>query len=244
MAPNAHRFVRPDWRRFVQPGSDLWAVCELYESKYSPNQPRVPAGSSEGGRWTGEGGGAGDGSSFPSTGSEPTAGSGRSDPRVLSDATPDNYYKPGTQLAQLANGGSGTPIYDKVDAALLAPKGVNADASSQKLEYKFDDSGHYLGGVTVTNEDRTAVGRMINAINGTPVNVGIDAEIKTANGNSSASFEIKQNLPPGSSVTVPWKDFGPMQGPGSVSVTATNKGSLYTGVIIGATRIPSAPHSK
>ncbi|MBI3704551.1 MAG: hypothetical protein HY244_12075 [Rhizobiales bacterium] len=55
MAPNAHRFVRPDWRRFVQPGSDLWSVYELCERKYNPNQPRVPAGSREGGQWASDG---------------------------------------------------------------------------------------------------------------------------------------------------------------------------------------------
>ena len=239
MRPDAHHFVRPDWRRHVKPGSDLASVFELYERKYRQDQLR-----DDHGRWTDEGGGAGGGSSSRGTESEPTAGSGRSDPRILSDATPDNYYKPGAQLAQLANEGSGTPIYDKVDAALLAPKGVNADASSQKLEYNLDDSDRYLGGVTVVNEDRTAVGRMINEVIGSPVHVGIEAQIQTANGTSASSFEIKQNLPPGGSVTVPWKDLSPMQGPGNVSVTATNKGSLFTGVIIGATRIPSGPNSK
>ena len=239
MAPNAHHFMRSDWRRYVKPGSDLWSVYEFYEGKYRPDQLRDDRG-----RWTDEGGGAVGDSPPSGTGSEPTAGSGRSDPRVLSDATPYNYYKPGTQLAQLANGASGTPIYDKVDAALLAPKGVNADASSQKLEYNLDDNGHYLGGVTVVNEDRTAVGRMINEVIGSPVHVGIEAQIQTANGTSASSFEIRQSLPPGGSVTVPWKEFGPMQGPGNVSVIATNKGSLYTGVIIGATRIPSSRNSK
>jgi hypothetical protein len=51
MAPNAHHFVRPDWRRYVQPGSDAAAVFELYEQKFSPDQPRVPAGNREGGQW-------------------------------------------------------------------------------------------------------------------------------------------------------------------------------------------------
>ncbi len=53
MAPNAHHFVHPDWRRYVQADSDLRPVFELYESKYNQNQPRVPAGSREGGQWTG-----------------------------------------------------------------------------------------------------------------------------------------------------------------------------------------------
>jgi len=59
MASNAHHFVRPDWRRHVQPGSDLASVFELYERKYSPDQPRVPAGSHEGGQWTNDGSASG-----------------------------------------------------------------------------------------------------------------------------------------------------------------------------------------
>ena len=52
MRPDAHLFVRPDWRRYVAPGSDAAAVFELYERKYRPDQPRVPDGSPEGGQWT------------------------------------------------------------------------------------------------------------------------------------------------------------------------------------------------
>lgn len=52
MRPDAHRFVRPDWRRYVAPDSDVAALYAGYERKYSPDQPRVPAGSREGGRWT------------------------------------------------------------------------------------------------------------------------------------------------------------------------------------------------
>ena len=40
MAPNAHLFIRPDWRRWVTPGSELYSVYELYESKYRPDQLR------------------------------------------------------------------------------------------------------------------------------------------------------------------------------------------------------------
>jgi hypothetical protein len=53
--PDAHHFVRSDWRRSVAPGSDAAAVFDIYEQKYRPDQARVPAGSSEGGRWTAEG---------------------------------------------------------------------------------------------------------------------------------------------------------------------------------------------
>ncbi|MBI2713650.1 MAG: hypothetical protein HYX37_04250 [Rhizobiales bacterium] len=56
MRPDAHRFIRPDWRRFVRPEFQADHPFALYERKYSPNQPRVPAGSREGGQWTdGEG---------------------------------------------------------------------------------------------------------------------------------------------------------------------------------------------
>jgi len=58
MRPDAHHFVRPDWRRFIRPGFEDDHIFALYERKYSPEQPRVPAGSREGGQWTdGEGGG-------------------------------------------------------------------------------------------------------------------------------------------------------------------------------------------
>ena len=57
MRPDAHRFIRPDWRRFVRPGFEDDHPFALYERKYSQDQPRVPAGSREGGQWTdGEGG--------------------------------------------------------------------------------------------------------------------------------------------------------------------------------------------
>jgi hypothetical protein len=53
------------------------------KANFNPNQPRVRAGSSDGGQWTSDG-----------------SGQGRNDPRVLSDATPDNEWKPGAQYAQ------------------------------------------------------------------------------------------------------------------------------------------------
>jgi hypothetical protein len=54
MRPDAHLFIRPDWRRHVKPGSDLWSVYELYERKYSADQPRDNHG-----RWTSEGAASG-----------------------------------------------------------------------------------------------------------------------------------------------------------------------------------------
>ena len=53
--PDAHRFVRPDWRRFVTPGCEDELPFGRYGRKYSPDQPRVPAGVPTGGEWTSEG---------------------------------------------------------------------------------------------------------------------------------------------------------------------------------------------
>jgi hypothetical protein len=62
-----------------------------YHSHYNPNQPRVPAGHSDGGQWTSAGG---------------TTGRGTS--QVLSDVTPDNDWKPGAQYANNGRGGRGS----------------------------------------------------------------------------------------------------------------------------------------
>jgi len=59
MRPDAHRWVRPDAARFLKPGTDVASVYPALERKYSPNQPRVPAGNPDGGQWTdGSGSGA------------------------------------------------------------------------------------------------------------------------------------------------------------------------------------------
>jgi len=63
---------------------------------FNPGQPRVPAGNPDSGQWTGEGGSGAQGSSSD----DHDRNTGRNDPRILSDATPDNFFKPGAQLAQ------------------------------------------------------------------------------------------------------------------------------------------------
>lgn len=103
-----YRWLRHDWRRYVQPGSELEKFYEEIERKYRPDQARVPAGNPDGGRWTNEGrGSSSQGDRGGASGSQ--GDSGRSDPRVPSDATSDNYYTPGAQLAQ-NNWSSGTLI--------------------------------------------------------------------------------------------------------------------------------------
>ena len=58
--PDTHRHLRPDWRRCWRPSFRNDALYKLYEQierKFSPDQPRVPPGSREGGQWTNEGDG-------------------------------------------------------------------------------------------------------------------------------------------------------------------------------------------
>lgn len=66
MRPNAHLYIRADAYRFSPPGSArlgdkdsvryFWPfyprAAQLREHKFDPDQPRVPAGSPEGGQWT------------------------------------------------------------------------------------------------------------------------------------------------------------------------------------------------
>ena len=52
MRPNAHLFIRSDWRRYVSSGHEGELLFSLYERKYRADQPRVPAGSADGGQWT------------------------------------------------------------------------------------------------------------------------------------------------------------------------------------------------
>ena len=76
--PNAHHFVRPDWRRHVARGSELAAYFENIERKYRPDHARVPAGDPGGGQWTEEEG-SGEGTARPTSAGD-SAGSERVDP--------------------------------------------------------------------------------------------------------------------------------------------------------------------
>jgi hypothetical protein len=46
------RWVRADAARYLKPGLDAADAFPGIEHKYNPDQPRVPAGSSDGGQWT------------------------------------------------------------------------------------------------------------------------------------------------------------------------------------------------
>jgi hypothetical protein len=60
LRPGSDRWARPDAARFLLPGTDVVKAFPALARKYNPDQPRVPAGSSDGGQWMdGNAGGAG-----------------------------------------------------------------------------------------------------------------------------------------------------------------------------------------
>jgi hypothetical protein len=101
--------------------------------KYSPDQPRVPAGNSDGGEWTSGGG----------------SGAGRDSGQVLSDETPDGVI-PGAQYAQNA-----TPRkYSVVLADQEAPKGIG-----HAIREHVGKSGEELLDIARKDWARYSVGR-------------------------------------------------------------------------------------
>jgi len=66
MRSDAHRLLRPDWRRFWKPGHEneaLYRTYERIERKYSPDQPRDDRG-----RWTDDSGSSNSHSSIADAG--------------------------------------------------------------------------------------------------------------------------------------------------------------------------------
>jgi hypothetical protein len=59
MQPDAARWIRPDAARFLAPGTCAVDAFPALDRKFDPSQPRVPAGSPDGGQWTDGGGGGG-----------------------------------------------------------------------------------------------------------------------------------------------------------------------------------------
>ena len=70
----------PGWQTYLKAHARFEAAWR--KAGFDPDQPRVPAGNPDGGQWTSGGGG------------------GLNDPRVLSDATPDDAWIPGARYAQ------------------------------------------------------------------------------------------------------------------------------------------------
>jgi hypothetical protein len=124
---NMRRFVDAMLRQLGELRAEI--LHEPQAQKYNPDQPRVPAGSPQGGEWTkdGEGGGPNDLNAAPERGGV-TSENGRSyavpvnDSRVISDVTPDNTWKPGAQYAQVEiqnNAKTNNPAIDRTTDILL-----------------------------------------------------------------------------------------------------------------------------
>ena len=85
---------------------ELW----LFEQKYSPSQPRVPAGNSDGGQWTSGANAVGD------------AAAADSSNEILSDETPDSI-RPGSQYAQRLGRG---PVVVRIGSRTVSVEGGQA----------------------------------------------------------------------------------------------------------------------
>jgi len=55
LRPDWQRWLRPDYERYLRPDWERYLRPEPYDRKYSPDQPRVPAGKPGGGQWTSDG---------------------------------------------------------------------------------------------------------------------------------------------------------------------------------------------
>lgn len=130
MRPDAHRWVRPDAARFLAPGTDpasVYPVLVPAETKYSPNQPRVPAGSGrESGRWT-------DGSGGIGSLARPMGNIGINDPRVVSDADPDTV-RPGQQYAQNRPRSGGRVLINGQQFELTPAQAARLSAAQARAE--------------------------------------------------------------------------------------------------------------
>jgi hypothetical protein len=120
---------------------------------YNPDQPRVPAGSPHGGEWTSEGGSAsGDLTEPPDDRADLSPDSDQayaepvSDSGVISDATPDNTWQPGTQYAALE---PDTPP----DASNSAPN-ISVGISPSQTGSKGSADDQYAS-IVITRYDRT-----------------------------------------------------------------------------------------
>jgi len=104
--------------------------------EYDPNQPRVPAGHSDGGQWTSEG-----------------ASEGRvNDPRTLSDAIPDNdwilgadyagvghHFFPKAKWRNLPLPAETRKVFDRAVSGPLATK-VWSERNKQWLQHTYDEA--------------------------------------------------------------------------------------------------------
>ncbi len=99
----------------------------LREKAYNPNQPRVPAGNPDGGQWT--------------SGSGTARVVGRTDRRVISDASPEGEWKPGAQYAANRPRGighnQGPPLNEPPSIPKVRPPTIQAENKIAKAAAQF-----------------------------------------------------------------------------------------------------------
>jgi hypothetical protein len=110
MRPNAHLFIRPDWRRFVRPGGQKDHPFALYERKHRPDQLR-----DEIGRWADEGG----------EGGQETSPKEGEDDRIPANAKPVQYTAQPSSLQP----------NEAVDVAAILEKAKQLAASGYSNKY-------------------------------------------------------------------------------------------------------------
>jgi hypothetical protein len=115
------RFVDAMLRQLGELRAEI--LQETQARKYNPDQPRVPAGSPQGGEWTSGAGGAtrAEAANSDNPDNETPWRVANNDPRVLSDA-PDPTWAPGARSAQYrprGGGWNGGPVM--VNGELLEP---------------------------------------------------------------------------------------------------------------------------
>jgi hypothetical protein len=93
---------------------------EWRKTGFNPGQPRVPAGNPDGGQWIGVGGGG--------------EGLGFDDTRILSDAAPDNEWKPGAQYASNRPPLGQFPGATPAQQARLAAAAARADSAIRQVQ--------------------------------------------------------------------------------------------------------------
>jgi len=162
-------------------------------AKYDPNQPRVPAGSSDGGQWTSGGG-------FGSRGND--------DARILSDANPDDEWVPGAQYAQnqpivKRNAITGNSTIDRTTVKLtvllaramdtidLLP-GLSASAYGRLVHAEFAELVREanIPGVSFEDVEKT-FGLRPDVRYGSPGSVRTDAVLRDDRGSIIAIYDVK-----------------------------------------------------
>jgi hypothetical protein len=111
---------------------------------FNPGQPRVPAGSPDGGQWIAAGGSA--------------EGLGFDDPRILSDATPDNEWTPNAQYASNRPPLGQFPGATPAQQARFAAASVRADSAIRRVRQVDPTWEPRIASLSVPNSIEGAIG--------------------------------------------------------------------------------------